>query len=484
MKPTVTFSPPNSFSRWSHRLIFFLLALLLFAAPLIRGGNRQVALAGLLALGLGILAVIAARLSSQGFSPGAGHATPSDAPSPVWWLLVGFVALSPVWIGGVQLVPIGSSLWADLPGRSVYLPAVASAGVALPEALPLSLNPSATQAALWAGLPAGAALIAAALLSHRQAEAILTVLLAAAGVQALLGALQFGLGPGNWLYFGSQGHHVIGTFANRNHLAEFLAMLLPAWFYFLVRRSDREDRHARSVIPVTARKPLWITLGLLMVVVTLTTASRGGSIAMSITAMLSLGLYLFSQRKALTRAHKVGIGVLIAVLVLLVVSFVELDRLGRRIESDVIQSDAAVRWAYTVSTFQAGVAFWPLGSGIGTFESVFPRFQALESTGFVNQAHNDYAQVFMETGIAGIAVALVALGLVVRQAVRLVRHAQSQGRLGKAVALRAYAGFGLVGMLVHSWAEYNLYTPALAITAASLLGLYLRPLSDDAHSGD
>ena len=120
--------------------------------------------------------------------------------------------------------------------------------------------------------------------------------------------------------------------------------------------------------------------------------------------------------------------------------------------------------------------------GVGTFESVFPRFQALESRGYINQAHNDYAQVFMETGLAGIVVAVGVLTLALRQAARLLRTARAEGRLSQAVALRCYSGLGLVGLLIHSWAEYNLYTPALAITACTLFGLYLRPLGRVASS--
>lgn len=464
---------PSS-SRWFHRLIFFLLGALLLGAPLVRGGNRQVALAGLLALGLALIALLAA----QGSLPRrlGAIANPIGAPRG-WWALLWLVGTCPLWIGALQLLPLPADLWAQLAGRAPYLEALTSAGMAAPEALPLSLNPSATQAALWAALPAGAALLAAAHLSHRHAESVLLVLLAAAALQAIIGALQFAFGPGSWLYFGATGHHVIGTFANRNHLAEFLAMLLPAWFYFAVRHPERAPRGVPAgLLSRSARQPLWMVLGFALIVVVLTTASRGGAIAMAITLLLSIALQLASARRALTRVHLVGVGIVLLLLSGLIVGFVELERLGRRVESATILSDAAVRWGYTVSTFQAGTAFWPWGSGMGTFESVFPRFQAPQSVGYINQAHNDYAQLFMESGVAAVAVALLVLGLALRQAIRIALQARRQGRLGNSLALRCHAGFGVVGLLVHSWAEYNLYTPALAITVAALLGLFLRPL--------
>lgn len=474
--------PPTDVSRWFHRLIFFLLALLVFAAPVVRGGNRQVALAGLLALSFVIVALLLADRSYRALFTRSSAAAFHDR-SPLWgWLLIG-VATSPVWIGVLQLVPLSADIWVTLAGRLPYWDALRSAGVDVAPSLPLSLNPSATVAAMWAGLPAGAALLAATGLSDRQARSVLRVLLVAAGVQMVVAALQFALGPDSLLYFGAVGHQVIGTFANRNHLAEFLALLTPVWFYFLVRRGAKDDTDPRPRlrIPQGLQKPLLIALGLTMVVITLTTASRGGSIAMSISLLLSLALHGAFAWRRLGRVQRMGTVALALLLVVLVVGFVELDRLGRRVESDVVQSDATVRWAYTVSTFQAGLAFWPWGSGMGTFESVFPRFQALESVGYINQAHNDYAQVWMETGLAGVLVAVALIALVVRQAGLLARAIRAEGRLPAPVALRCYSGLGLVGALVHSWAEYNLYTPALAITAATLLGLYLRPLPTRAN---
>ena len=462
-------------SRWLHRLTFLLLALLVVLAPLVRGGNRQVALIALLGLALALLALVLA-VSIASFAGRPPHVTASSHTPPVWQWMVLFVALSPLWVGLTQLVAIPLDWWSRLPGRQPYLHALQAAGVDLPLALPLSLNPSATQAALWAGLIAGSAFLAATRLNHRQAERLFHVLLAAALIQAVLGALQFSLGPQSVLYFGAPaGSGVIGSFANRNHLAEFLAMVLPAWFYLLVRHPTHSDLRVQW-IPQSAQRPLWILLGFCFIVIILTSASRGGSIAMTTVLALSLGYHTLISYRHLTRTQIVGIVLLIITLFALLVGFVELDRLTRRLADDVVQTDAEIRWGYTLSTLQAGLAFWPWGSGLGTFESVFPRFQGIQSVGYINQAHNDYAQVLMEAGLLGVLVAVVLVALVIHQGVRIVRHARHLGRWPAPLQARCYALFGVIGMAIHSWGEYNLYTPALAITAAALLGIYLRPL--------
>jgi hypothetical protein len=42
-----------------------------------------------------------------------------------------------------------------------------------------------------------------------------------------------------------------------------------------------------------------------------------------------------------------------------------------------------------------------LGWGLGTFPVVYPEFRSFYTTFFVNQAHNDYLQLLVETGLAG-----------------------------------------------------------------------------------
>ena len=42
---------------------------------------------------------------------------------------------------------------------------------------------------------------------------------------------------------------------------------------------------------------------------------------------------------------------------------------------------------------------------------------------------------------------------------------------------RQLAGLSVLVLLLHSWVEFNMHIPALAITAAFLAGVYLRPIT-------
>src|SRR5258708_26194252 len=47
-----------------------------------------------------------------------------------------------------------------------------------------------------------------------------------------------------------------------------------------------------------------------------------------------------------------------------------------------------------------------LGWGLGTFPIVYPEFRSFYTNFFVNQAHNDYLQLLVETGLGGFSIAV------------------------------------------------------------------------------
>lgn len=457
-------------------------------APLVRGGNRQLALTVLLALGMAVLAILLAQATYQflpGHHPDTGTSISASAaetfPSrPVWWwVLLVLVGSSPVWVGLLQLVPVSSSLWADLAGREPYLSALASAGVNAPSSLPLSLHPSATWAALWSAVPVMAVFLAAVFFHQSSTEKLLKLLLLGALFQCVLGLLQFAQGPKSPLYFESNFRGVIGTFNNRNHLADFLAMLVPVWFYFLVtQQTPKKRRHSHSAAGrlLSASKPLWLFGGFGMLVMVLSTRSRGGLIAVTLVLLISVLFYLFSLGSKLTRLQKLGVLAAFIVFAVLSLFSVQIDTLGQRFEGIQLKTDSEVRNAYALATLDAARTFWPWGSGMGSFEAVFPRFQPLQTPGYVPHAHNDYPQLLMELGAAAVLIAGMVCALVVLQVLSLWRAIHSARRMTAEVTLRSFAGLGALALLLHSWVEFNMHIPALAITAAFLAGTFIKPL--------
>jgi O-antigen ligase len=99
-----------------------------------------------------------------------------------------------------------------------------------------------------------------------------------------------------------------------------------------------------------------------------------------------------------------------------------------------------------------------MGTGLGSFETVFPKYQSLPSDLIWDHAHNDYAEALAETGVAGGALILFALGLFFRLAFRNLRQRlrQREGWLPIGAAI------GCCGLLVHSFVDFNFHIPANA----------------------
>jgi O-antigen ligase len=99
-----------------------------------------------------------------------------------------------------------------------------------------------------------------------------------------------------------------------------------------------------------------------------------------------------------------------------------------------------------------------LGTGLGSFEAVYPQYQTAPSNLTWIHAHNDYAEALAETGLAGGALIAVALAMFFRLAFRKLRerleHEWGWAQLGAALAC--------CGLLVHSLADFNLHIPGNA----------------------
>jgi O-antigen ligase len=99
-----------------------------------------------------------------------------------------------------------------------------------------------------------------------------------------------------------------------------------------------------------------------------------------------------------------------------------------------------------------------LGWGLGTFKTVYPQFRSFYSNFFVNAAHNDYLQLLAETGVLGFAIMIWFLLALWRRSNK--KLANWSANVNGAVTLGAL--IGCLGILIHSFVDFNLQIPANA----------------------
>jgi O-antigen ligase len=98
------------------------------------------------------------------------------------------------------------------------------------------------------------------------------------------------------------------------------------------------------------------------------------------------------------------------------------------------------------------------GWGLGTFPTVYPRYRSFYTNLFINEAHNDYAQLLTEMGLLGFTLALCFLIGMYHRGLSASRRWQNHW--DGTVSLAAL--IGCTGILLHSFVDFNLQIPANA----------------------
>jgi hypothetical protein len=393
------------------------------------------------------------------------HATDPSARLPrMAWL-----ALVPLLLPLAQLLPLPDSAWTWTPARRDLAGELAAAGVS-PGAR-LGLIPVAVERSLAWLLPAVALFIAGLQTGMRGRVGLVVLFVVVACVGATLGLAQIADGPESALRFYeiTNIHGAVGFFANRNHHASFLAMALPfavvgtAWWL-----RQRRDQDAGEWLWAVAGLGL---VGVLMLGIAIAN-SRAGLLLGAVGFMIAVAAALAVRRP---RGLQGGLVLAAAVVVLLASQFALLAV----VRSVGTEPNDDVRSRFTSLTLAAAKEHAPLGSGLGGF---VPAFETVDQGGsgriFVNHAHNDAAELWLEGGWLAAALGLPLLGAFAWAGWRVWISDRAIGGAGLRL-LRQAAWIALLLVLLHSLVDYPLRTSAHLALFGLLAALLSRPLSEE-----
>jgi len=256
-----------------------------------------------------------------------------------------------------------------------------------------------------------------------------------------------GTGKLYWIKEPHFGSIIYGPYVNHAHYAGLMEMLTP--FPLLMALSGRLDPSRRALLAFAA---------LVMALSILLSGSRGGIIAF--TAEILFLLAILSRRKNRRGNAMFLAGFVIVLLVLF--GWLATHELTSTIAALRNPGDPEVAgFRLTVLKDSLGMvkARPLLGWGAGTFAYVFPQYQSFYSSLYVNYAHNDYLQLLAETGISGFALLLWFLVLLFRKPFQEKPHWHRD----HVTAIRMAALTGCVGILIHSFSDFNMHIPANAL---------------------
>jgi len=251
-----------------------------------------------------------------------------------------------------------------------------------------------------------------------------------------------------WIWQLEQGGSIYGPYVNHNHYAGLMEMLLP--FPLVLAATHFTDGKRKLAVAAIAA---------LMAGSIFLSGSRGGMLAF-VAQMMVLGVLLIGKREGSWK-QPLMLGAFLALVIVFLV-WMGSNELTQRLVSIHSEAREEINGGVRLSIDRDCLRMLGkrpiLGWGLGTFPIVYPEFRSFYSTFFVNQAHNDYLQLLVETGLTGFSIAICFLVLVFRQAAGKLRNwtETASGAMTMAALL------GCVGILVHSFLDFNLQIPANA----------------------
>lgn len=334
-----------------------------------------------------------------------------------------------LWLYGVVRRP------AMRPHSSPLVWAYAAFVAARALAIPTSINPSASLDAMRTEIPFHIlffVVVATFDATRRDRMLLFLRLLLLAGVVAtVIGFIRFGLGMDARLTSTTAGYYTLGMF-----LASVFAIA-----FALGRRTD-----------IFPNRIVWIAVCLVLLAGLLFTFNR---LHWLIGGLAALIVGVSRERRILAVLAALGIVALLTVAPLQERFMQLLDAGGNMSGRDVLW-----RGAWMIAGER------PLtGFGLRTFHEVFPLFDIMPDKG-VGSWHNDYLQVYMDSGLIALLPLLVSLALVFAMAARALRRwpaGSLQRDLAYALTVML-VGFAIAGGMLDSLLSI-LFRSAIAIVA-------------------
>ena len=276
-----------------------------------------------------------------------------------------------------------------------------------------------------------------------------------------------------WIRPNSVSVSPFGPFANHNHFAGYMEMIVPIPIALVMTQRMSSERRI-----------FYCFAAGIMTIATLASLSRGGvlSLGCGLAFVLLLKIWLRKKsgmlnggrmaNKAATSGKNAVFSVFLPVGVLVVAITVGVFWIGtdplvhraKQSQSSGEQSFSATRgwiWRDTLTMIAANPV---LGVGMGAYGTAFPIYSRSDGSLRVPESHNDYLQVVADCGIVGGAIAawfLISLFKALFRGILSDTGADRDSRFLSGLALGL--GGGIFAILVHSLVDFNLQIPSNAL---------------------
>lgn len=295
-----------------------------------------------------------------------------------------------------QLIPLPPTIWQGLPGRDLVRDSLDLVGKQ--SWFPITMDRARTLVAALGLIAPLAVLLIGLAVPTRALASLQRLVLWLGAASALFGTLHL-LNPAWGDLYGSHQPMpgiLVGSFADRNAAALFFVCCL-----LLIGGLERFPAKAASLAGIAA-------VAVLLSLAVVLTGSRTG------IALLALPVFLASWRgvaelraRGAKRLRSIALWGLILVSVLgTMIGFVASSGRGQA-SIERFELGDGMRAEMREDAQYAARHFWPVGTGMGTFDEVFQVDESLENVSpkRAGRAHMDFLELAIEAGLAGITLA-------------------------------------------------------------------------------
>jgi O-antigen ligase len=262
-----------------------------------------------------------------------------------------------------------------------------------------------------------------------------------------------------------------GTFVNRNHFAGFLELSIPLALGYALSLSNVEDARQKSLLKKLVssdnlyKQVLLLFLAGIMLLALILSKSRMGIFSSFLSLIFFYIAYVSFRRNKTQKGWLILFVIAIAILYGLWIGLYSVFERFLRIEAE--SQGRLLIWKDMLNMIRDFPLF---GTGFGTFSHVYPLYkQFMEKALVFSYAHNDYLQLLAETGVVGFLILITALIIFLVSSFKsLGRFSQEENYFSFFLVLGGLTG--IVSLLIHSLADFNLHIPSNALYFALIIG--------------
>jgi O-antigen ligase len=250
-----------------------------------------------------------------------------------------------------------------------------------------------------------------------------------------------------WVHIPRNGGWIYGPYVNHNHYAGLMEMLIP--IPLVIGLSHLANRTMQRLAMISAA---------IMAATIFLSGSRGGMIAF----LVQLSVLAFFAIRRTGRFRVNWMAGLFPIILVCLLMWLGGSEFTNRVSTIHTEMRSELSGGMRMNIVRDGLKMFRqkpiLGYGLGTFSDVYPRFRSFYSEVWINEAHNDYIQLLVETGALGFVAMLWFFWTTYSEAAKKISN-WTDDRDG---TLALIALLGCTGILVHSLVDFNLQIPANA----------------------